>query len=398
MLTRVTLAHEIRGGMEIHAETLRRGLTAKGHRVTTITTVRADGVALTQDEWGVTHFVGGGSPGIYNAQWWQRSLDTLLALHRSDPFDAIGGHGKAAYGYLGAKSRLSPADQIPTVVITHQNIINDFTALLQQLPRQTPRLVKWLPNAIALYADDRRKLPLASVITTPNSLSEHALTRWFPIRPDAIEVIRNSVHVGTFTQAGSERVATRAQMGLSDDTRLILALGRFERRKGQRYLLEALLRPELQPYFSEVTVALAGDGRTRLQLEVWARQRSLSNVRFLGSVPHSDVPALLSAADIVVYPTLSEGQSLALLEGMAARRPIIATEIDANRDVLANESALLVKPASAEALAHALATLLADPLCADTLARQAYARAQALYDEPLMIAGYERAFCRAANT
>lgn len=400
MLTRAVVAHGIGGGMEIHAETLRRGLTARGHRVTTITTARADGTPLIEDAWGATHFVGDGPPATYTAQWWRLTLDRILAIHRSDPFDVIGGHGKAAYGYLGARRRLAPTDRIPVVAITHQNIVNDFQALLQQLPRQTLRFLKWAPSGVALYADDLRKLPLANVITAPNDLSARALKRWFPVCPDVIEVIPNSVRVTIFEQASAERALMRARLQIGDETRLIVSLARFERRKGQQYLLEALTRPELRPYQSQMVVALAGEGATRAPLERWVEQRGLKNVaRFLGRVPYADVPALLSAADIVVYPTLSEGQSLAVLEAMAASRPIVATSIDANRDVLEDgHSALLVPPANAAALARALVALFDDPACASELATQAHMRAAATYDEPLMIAGYERAFQHAATT
>jgi glycosyltransferase involved in cell wall biosynthesis len=385
--------------MEVHAETLRRGLVAMGHRVTTVTTARADGLAAVEDEWGRTYHVGGGPPYTYTSQWWKQSLQRMLDIHHADPFDVIGGHGKAIYGYLRAKRGLPTADHIPTLVITHQNIVNDFQALIQQLPQQAPQLLRWVPSGIALYADDLRKLPLADVVTATNELNARALRRWFTLRPGAVEVIHNSVRVTTFERAAARRDETRARLGVLADEQMILTLARLERRKGQSYLLDALTRPEMRPYHARIKVIFAGEGVARARLEAQARQAGLDGiVTFLGLAPHAEAPALLNAADIVAHPALNEGKSLAMLEAMASSRPVIATSIDANREFLEDgRTAILVPPANADALARALAALLADPVCARALGARAHERVVASYDEPLMIACYERAFLRAAG-
>ncbi len=115
VLARAVLAHNLAGGMEMHAETLRRRLAARGHRLTTLTTPHPDGIRAMEDEAGETLFVGNGAPTAYGPGWWTASLRALLERHGQQPFDVVAGHGKAAYTYLKARPHLAPHHRIPVV-------------------------------------------------------------------------------------------------------------------------------------------------------------------------------------------------------------------------------------------------------------------------------------------
>jgi glycosyltransferase involved in cell wall biosynthesis len=83
-------------------------------------------------------------------------------------------------------------------------------------------------------------------------------------------------------------------------------------------------------------------------------------VRFLGY--RDDVPDLLAASDLFVFPSLSEGLGGALIEAMALGLPVVASDVDAIREVVESEgNALLVRPGSSIELAAAVETLLDDP-------------------------------------
>jgi glycosyltransferase involved in cell wall biosynthesis len=89
------------------------------------------------------------------------------------------------------------------------------------------------------------------------------------------------------------------------------------------------------------------------------RDRGLSMVRFLGNRP--DVPRLLAASDLFVLPSLWEGLPMALLEGMAAGLPVVATDVAGSRQVVRDgRDGILVPPGDAAALASAMAAVLAN--------------------------------------
>src|SRR5690348_12177586 len=193
MLTRSVMHHQAGGGMELQTEVLRQGLVERGHRVTMITTPHPNGHAHVKDAWGETLFAGAGAPAVYTRDWWQASLATLLQAHARDPIDVVAGHGKAAYNYLGMRRHLPAAQQIPTVVITHNTIIIDMRAQLGMLRRRPQAVARWLPRGMAYFLDDRRRLPLADAITTLGEEHARSLLPWFSVDPDRIAVIPNGV-------------------------------------------------------------------------------------------------------------------------------------------------------------------------------------------------------------
>ena len=103
---------------------------------------------------------------------------------------------------------------------------------------------------------------------------------------------------------------------------------------------------------------LAGEGDERSRLEQMARTLGLAErVRFLGYRP--DIPELLAVCDLFVLPSLYEGLPLAVLEAMAASRPVVATAVGGTDEVVTDgESGLLVPPAEPAALTAAIRTIL----------------------------------------
>ncbi|MCK5534910.1 glycosyltransferase, partial [bacterium] len=92
-------------------------------------------------------------------------------------------------------------------------------------------------------------------------------------------------------------------------------------------------------------------------LEVAKKLRITGNVVFTGE--RSDIPELLSVMDISVLSSLSEGFSNTILESMAAGKPVVATNVGGNPEVVSdNETGILVPPANSQMLAKAMLYLL----------------------------------------
>jgi len=161
-------------------------------------------------------------------------------------------------------------------------------------------------------------------------------------------------------QVSRGREIVRRELGIGPDTRMLLSTGRLAPQKGLEYLLEAV---QLVTRESEIPfkVVFAGAGPFHPVLEQLAQDLDLAKqVAFLGF--RSDLGDLLAASDIVMLPTLHEGLSIALLEAMAAGKPIITTNIGSNLEVTQDGRAALLVPAkNSRVLADALIEFLRDP-------------------------------------
>lgn len=158
----------------------------------------------------------------------------------------------------------------------------------------------------------------------------------------------------------------------ADGKPVVLTAARLVDQKGIEVLLDAAA--EVPARF-----LVAGDGPERTRLADYAAAAgSADRVSFLGH--RTDVRDLLDAADVFVLPSLYEGTPLAVLEAMAAGRAIVATAIAGTDELVVDgESALLVPPRDAGALAAAIRRLLDDPDLRARLGEAARRRAEAQF-------------------
>lgn len=399
MMSRAVVQHQTGGGMEMHAEVLRRGFVERGHRLTVITTPHLRGAVRLDDTWGKTLFVGHDMPVTYTRDWWREGLKALLDLHAHDPIDVIASQGKAAFAYLGVRSRLPVTERIPTVVISHNTIMNDFQAQLAQLSRRPDRVARWLPRGIVYFLDDRRRLHLADGVTVLSEEHARSMQRWSAVEPRRITVIPNGVDSVALTAGAPLRGLYRQQLGITDDdVRIVLVLARLAPEKGQQFLLESLVHPEMQAHSRDVHVVLAGEGPARDSLMAQTRSLGLQDiVTFLGRVPHDEVPGLLAAADIVALPSVAEGMPLSLLEAMACGLPVIASDIRAIASFIEDSvTGRLVPVAQPAALARVLAQFVTDQQYAADMGGRARASVIAHYDQRSMVAAFERVLIKTA--
>ncbi len=221
---------------------------------------------------------------------------------------------------------------------------------------------------------------LGTRIVAVSSDIQHFLTAELGLGP--VRVIPNGIDVDR--PARGDRARGRALLGLDPGARVIGAVGNLYPVKGHRTLLEAASRMD-QP----VHVVIAGRGDEEAVLRSEAAALGLADrLHLLGF--RDDVPDLLAAFDIYALPSLSEGQSLALIEAMAAGLPIVATAVGGNAEVLGEgvPTGLLVPPGDPEPLAIALDRLLASPEEAHRLGSAARARARSEFALAVMLRRY----------
>jgi glycosyltransferase involved in cell wall biosynthesis len=143
----------------------------------------------------------------------------------------------------------------------------------------------------------------------------------------------------------------------------------LEKRKGHRFLLEAMAR--LKERGVQLRCLLAGAGSERKGLEEMVTRLGLEEqVNFLGFVV--DTPAFLASIDIFVLPSLREGLGVAALEAMAAGKAVVASRVGGLAEVISEgRTGLLVPPQDSQTLSNAIAELIADPERARAMGQRA---------------------------
>lgn len=197
------------------------------------------------------------------------------------------------------------------------------------------------------------------------------------IPPQKVITIPNAVNIERFT-ALKTRDPVRMQLGIDGSSPLIGTVGRLVPEKRIDYLLEAA--DIVVGKVPNARFLIIGDGPLRQELENQARHLNQASecVQFLGS--RHDVPALLSALDIFVLSSESEGLPVALLEAMAASKPIVATRVGGIPQVIEDRvDGLLISPHDPKGLAEAIFTLINDSDISESLAREAYRTVEESY-------------------
>jgi glycosyltransferase involved in cell wall biosynthesis len=188
-----------------------------------------------------------------------------------------------------------------------------------------------------------------------------AAVRDLRLDPDRITVIERGRDPRRLGEPSAERRAgARRRLELGPDRPVLVSVGRQEFQKGQWHLIEAMPRVLDASTGARLLIAgRTGNASERLQ-EAMRSTRLNGQVSFLGH--RDDVPDVLAAADLFVFPSLYEGLGGALIEAMALGLPIVASDLPAIREVVEDgRNAVLVPPGSPSDLASAITSLLADP-------------------------------------
>jgi glycosyltransferase involved in cell wall biosynthesis len=157
----------------------------------------------------------------------------------------------------------------------------------------------------------------------------------------------------------------------------ILFLGTIEPGKNLVRLIQAFRRLKLKRPDLPHHLILAGERGWMMQsVEAEIARQPTNDIRFLGFVAGADLPALYSAADLFVYPSLYEGFGLPLVEAMACGTPVITSNVSAMPEVV-GDAAVLVSPDDVASIADAMETVLGDSSLRATLVEAGLVRSRA---------------------
>ena len=298
--------------------------------------------------------------GSFNARY----LWMLLRLARQHRSDVIVAHlyGSSVYASL-AGTLLS----IPVVSVLHGQIdVSDaerFSSLKAAIVRKASRKVIFVSERLEDQLRPRLRLSAAQCAVIPNGID----TRIF--RP-------------------SRDRSIRAELGISDDTTLIGAIGNIRTPKAYDVMLRAART--LIDRSHQFRLVIAGDCANALgrQLDQLRHDLGIERyVTFLGL--RADVSQLLNNLDVFVLSSHTEGFSIACIEAMACGVPVVATRSGGPEQILEGEAGLLVPTSDPESLALAIERVISSKELAATLTARAMERVHEQYSLATMLSRYE---------
>ena len=352
------------GGIPSYVVSLSTALMRRGHRITVVSGGGELEPSLVAT--GVAHWE---SPLATSVEFSPRVWLATLALAerlRRDPVDLLHAHTRVAQV---AAARLSRWRRLPYVTTWH-----GF----------------YRPNV------GRRLWPCTGdrTIAISEPVQQHLIDT-FKVPAERIRLIPNGVDADRFAQLpdAGQVEAFRRRWNLHDAGRVIGGIGRLASGgvKGFDLLLSAL--PLIHRELPDVRVIIIGDGPGRETLERQTDQLGLRNaVRFVGGVQDTRVP--LALMDVFVFPVRwPEGFGLALVEAMAAGKPVVAARTGAIPDIVRHaRDGWLIEPESPASLAEGVVRLLNDRAFADALSGQARTRARETFGLSRMVEQVEEVY------
>ena len=205
---------------------------------------------------------------------------------------------------------------------------------------------------------------------------EDVLSRNYGL-PSNVVIAPNGIDLERYDSLPSPQLARR-ELGFQDTPTVICTGHLYAGRGVETFVTLAEKSPETQFLWI---------GGRQADVEVWReRAKEQENLRFTGFIQQTELPLYQSAADILIAPYASQisgssgGDSasvaspMKLFDYMAAKRAIITSDLPVIREVLKEETAVLVSPDDLDAWHNAITRLLSDPELREKLAKNAYAR------------------------
>jgi glycosyltransferase involved in cell wall biosynthesis len=264
------------------------------------------------------------------------TIPALLALVKREKPDVLHLHGFGAANFGRIVSRLT---RIPNIVHEH--------AVIQDQP-----LYQTVADAVLSPLTDR-----AIAISKP---VHRYMVEGRKINPDKLVTFFYGIPLDSFRASEPEVIAQkRAELGIAPDAPVVCSVGRLDTLKGQSYLIRAAAM--VARSLPQVRFVIVGNGPDMAMLTELAREAGVSeNVIFTGFRP--DVADMVSMADVIALPSLSEGGPITLFEAMQMHKPVVGTPAGMMPEVIhEGETGFIVPVKSVETLAEKLLYLLENP-------------------------------------
>lgn len=281
-------------------------------------------------------------------QFWLRLPNEIKKCEKYTVFDIIHFNG-ISYWFL--KKRLSKAKHIVTVHhLVKDAAKNNSLSLISRIKDLCGE------NGFFVSYFEKRCIKFPDKLVSVSNFTKKQIIESYNVDPDKIKVIYNGIDSNGYSLPDGEVIATKRQLGL-DNKPIILFVGRVDDpRKGLDFLLKSL-KQVLQKM--DVILLVVGKG-DQSNAKRWLHSLGISDkVIFTGFVEDSDLKKYYLLCDIYICSSRLEGFGLTLLEAMAARKPIVTTNVGAISEIIIDGfNGRLVDSENIENMADVICTLL----------------------------------------
>jgi len=220
-----------------------------------------------------------------------------------------------------------------------------------------------------LYSDDSKAIHAmeylstyesCQVITVSKSLKEEVCSI-FNTPEDKVKVIYNGINPWEFdiNLSWEEKINFRRSIGVQDDEKMILFVGRLTYQKGIEYLIRAMPKI-LERHNAKLVIAGSGDMRDYLE-DLCYQLGVRHKVVFLGFVNGDTLKKLYKSADVVVIPSVYEPFGIVALEAMAAGTPVVVSSVGGLMEIIKHEvNGIWVYPKNPDSIAWGVDRVLSD--------------------------------------
>ncbi|NLW50102.1 MAG: glycosyltransferase family 4 protein [Candidatus Brocadiaceae bacterium] len=268
----------------------------------------------------------------------------------------------------------------PAIVQTHSSkagILGRFAARAANVPvivhtieglpfhRYAPRAL----NAAYIRAERQAARVTDHIVCVARAMQDQAVRAG--IRPrGGYSLIYSGLDVASHLRAAPLRAAARRRLGIAPADVVIGKVARLFDLKGHEFVIRAL--PAVLARCPQARCLFVGDGPLRIELARLAGQLGVAHrVSFAGLVSPEEVPATISAMDVLVHASLREGLPRVLVQGLLCEKPVVAFALDGAPEVILDGiTGRLVEPESVQGLADALLEAVEHPEQALRMARE----------------------------
>jgi glycosyltransferase involved in cell wall biosynthesis len=298
----------IMGGIEVHCENLAVTLAESGHDVVLYGSLEpSQDSSMAVEHRGrdleIRRVPAAATAWLRRPSRFRNLSRILRADHEVRPFDLL--HAHQLYPVGVAASVLSQRLGTRLVVTEHGSILDDRRMWWKRmLIRRASK------HSTAIITASRELAGVVAKVGVPAKLI-HSMPN--AIAPERLEVPDDDGSV-------------RRRFGAHPKDFVAMTVRRLYPKNGVQYAVRAV--PQCLENIPDFRLVVIGDGPLRPELERLVKALDIEdNVRFLGIRPNSEIPSLMRAADIGVFPSLAEATSIAALEFMAVGTPVVASRV-----------------------------------------------------------------------